>query len=300
MAYFKKDSNQIPRRAKSGKRPKQDRRWTLLFIGNHGRTVTFKRFKGMVILAFAVLLLSFGISVGLFTWNLKIIVDNHGLKNDLINLNSQIDTLRHDKDILMTRLVVAESKVEKSTDGQDKAPVSEETARQEERIAEEKVEKTRVALKKTEPPSPGQDAPQQSSPPADSGLSVTVEDFQISNRYDDNRFKVMFKVKNTSPNSQRVSGYVIVVIKGDNTDWLPIPWVPLVDGRPTGKRRGQVFGINYFKTMRLSAQAPKNPEKFQTATVFVYTREGELLLEKQYPVKLPPNKPRENKPESPI
>ena len=45
--------------------------------------------------------------------------------------------------------------------------------------------------------------------------------------------------------------------------------------------------------MRLSTRAPKSPEKFQTATVFVFSRQGELLLEKQYPVKLPPNKPKE-------
>jgi hypothetical protein len=69
--------------------------------------------------------------------------------------------------------------------------------------------------------------------------------------------------------------------------------MPLVDGRPTGKQRGHSFGINYFKTMRLSTRAPKSPEKFETATVFVFTRQGDLLLEKQYPVKLPPNKPEE-------
>jgi hypothetical protein len=72
--------------------------------------------------------------------------------------------------------------------------------------------------------------------------------------------------------------------------------MPLEDGKPTGKRRGHSFGINYFKTMRLSARAPKSPEKFKTATVFVFSREGELLLEKKYPVRLPPNKPKETQP----
>ena len=104
------------------------------------------------------------------------------------------------------------------------------------------------------------------------------------------------KIKNTSPNSQRVSGHAIVVLKGEQSNWLPIPWMPLVDGRPTGKQRGHSFGINYFKTMRISAPSPKHPENYQTASVYVFTRKGELLLEQGYPVQLLPNKPQAAKP----
>ena len=107
---------------------------------------------------------------------------------------------------------------------------------------------------------------------------------------------ILFKIKNTTLNSQRVSGSTIVVLKGEQTNWLPIPWMPLVDGRPTGKQRGHSFGINYFKTMSLSTQLPKFPEKFQTASIYVFTHEGELLLEKTYPVKLPPNRLKDTEP----
>lgn len=296
MAYFKKKSNPTQRSVKSAKRAKQDRRWTLLFIGNHGKTITLKRFKGMVILAFAVLLSCIGISVGLFAWNLKIIMDNHGLKDELKSSNSRIDNLRHEKDILMTRLVVAESKAQQKSMANAGASVPDKSVNQDPGLAEEKVEKTQAALNKTEPLSNRQDEPQQNTVSGDPGLSVAVEDFQVSDRFDENRLKVMFKVKNTSPNSQRVSGHAIVVLKGDNTSWLPIPWMSLVDGRPTGKRRGHSFGINYFKTMRLSTGVPKSPEKFQTATIFIFTRQGQLLLEKEYPVTLPPYTPKKNKP----
>ncbi|MDX2499781.1 MAG: hypothetical protein QNL14_04650 [Deltaproteobacteria bacterium] len=289
MVNFKKNSNQTHRPAKPGKRSKQDRRWTLLFIGNHGRTITLKRFKGIVILAFLVLFVSIGVAVGIFAWNLKIIMDNHGLKDDLKNMSNQVDALRHDKDILMTRLVVAESKVENSSVGKSKEPDADKITRQEQRIVDNKIEETQAAIKKTTPPASKQTEPQQSAVSADSELSVAVENFQISSQPNENRLKVWFKIKNTSPNSRKVSGHTIVVLKGDQTSWLPIPWMPLVDGRPTGKRRGHSFGINYFKTMRLSARVPKSPEEFETATLFVFTREGDLLLEKQYPVNLPPN-----------
>ena len=62
MEYLKKNSNQAGRSPKAEKRSNQDRRWTLMFIGNHGRTITLKRFKSMVILIFTVLVVSIGIS----------------------------------------------------------------------------------------------------------------------------------------------------------------------------------------------------------------------------------------------
>lgn len=211
-------------------------------------------------------------------------------------MSKQVDALRHDKDILMTRLVVAESKVENSSVGKSKEPAADKINRSEQRIEDKKNEETQPAIKKTAPPAPKQTESEQSVVPADSALSVAVENFQISNQSNENRLKVWFKIKNTSPNSRKVSGHIIVVLKGDQTSWLPIPWMPLVDGKPTGKRRGHSFGINYFKTMRLSTRTPKSPEKFETATVFVFTRQGKLLLEKQYPVKLPPSKPAEIRP----
>jgi len=296
MGYLKKNSNQAGRPPKTGKRSKQDRRWTLLFIGNHGRTLTLKRFKGIVILAMIVLAVSIGVSAGFFVWNQKIIMDNHDLKDDLENLNKRLDALRHDKDILMTRLVLAESRVQESLDGKTEKPATDESSDQEQRVSENDDKSSQAAAKSVVLPAPKQVEPQPNGAPTVSGLSVAIENFQILNHSDDNRLKVLFKIKNTSPNSQKVSGHVIVVLKGEQTNWLPIPWISLVDGRPTGNQRGHSFGINYFKTMRLSTRSPQFPEKFQTASVYVFTSEGVLLLEQGYPVKLPPNKAQDAKP----
>jgi hypothetical protein len=296
MEYLKKSSNQAGRPLKPGKRSKQDRRWTLLFIGNHGRTITLKRFKGIVILSFVVLVVAIGTSAGLFVWNQKIIMDNHHLKADLKKLDDRIDTLRHDKDILMTRLVLAESRVQESLGDKTEKPAENKAADQENSSSGEEAKISQAVAKKMERPATKPAEPQPSRAPSDSGLSVAVEDFQISNRSDDHSLEIRFKLKNTSPNSQKVSGHAVVILKGEQTGWLPIPWMPLVDGRPTGKQRGHSFGINYFKTMRLSAQAPKFPEKFQTASIYVFTLKGELLLEKGYPIELPPNQSKDTEP----
>jgi len=296
MEYLKKNANHGGRSLKAEKRSNQDQRWTLMFIGNHGRTITIKRFKSMVILLFSVLVVSIAISAGLFVWNQKIIMDNHDLKDDLKKLNKRIDTLRYDKDILMTRLVLAESRVQENLSAQTEKSADNKLSNQEPSRSDNDAITNQLAAKKIKQPAPKQAEPLQNSQPIDSGLSVAIENFQISNLSDTNRLGVRFKIKNTTLNSQRVSGYTIVVLKGEQTNWLPIPWMPLVDGRPTGKQRGHSFGINYFKTMKFSARSPKFPEKFQTATVYVFTRAGELLLEKGYPVNLPPSKPKDTEP----
>ncbi len=148
MENLKKNSNQAGRPLKPGKRSKQDRRWTLLFIGNHGRTITLKRFKGIVILSFIVLVVAIGGSAGLFIWNQKIIMDNHALKDDLKKLDERIDTLQHDKDILMTRLVLAESRVQESLGGKTGKPAENKSAVQEQSRTDIEGKSSQVVAKK--------------------------------------------------------------------------------------------------------------------------------------------------------
>ena len=93
----------------------------------------------------------------------------------------------------------------------------------------------------------------------------------------------------TSPGSRHVSGHAIVIIKGEQmkqSSWLVVPRMPLADGKPTGRHRGYSFGINYFRTMRFSSIYPSFPELYQTASVFVFTSGGELLLEQDFAVDL--------------
>ena len=242
--YLKKNSNQGLRPHSTGKRSKQDRRWTLLFIGNHGRTITLKRFKGIVILSLLAFAAAIAITASLFVWNQKIIMDNRGLKDELKSLNERLDALRHDKDILLTRLVVAESRVQESLSRPAAETETDQFAGQPETASDDAGKAKPAAVQNIQAAPQKQVEPQQSDLSSDAGLSVAIEDFKTLNHTGDNRLKVLFKIKNTSPNSQRVSGHVIVVLKGEQTGWLPIPWMTLVEGRPTGKQRGHTFGIN--------------------------------------------------------
>ncbi|UCE54239.1 MAG: hypothetical protein JSV31_02000 [Desulfobacterales bacterium] len=269
------------------KRAKPDKRWTLLFIGNHGRVITLNRFKGFVLLTALGFALTVAAIVLFYYHNQNIIKKNQKLHSSLDMVQKRLKALRHEKDILMARLVLAESRVKESleerTEKQPQKPPEPlilKKSPEDAGPAEAEVKKKILAV---ETPT----EPKVESEPPKPNLSVDVADFNITPQADTKNLKIQFKVKNTSPNSQRVSGHTMVVLKGDTLQpkkWLAVPQMPLVDGKPTGKQRGHGFAINYFRTMRFTTGVPPSPDQFKTATVYVFTRTGDLLLEKNFPL----------------
>jgi hypothetical protein len=276
----------------SPKRPKADNRWTLLFIGNRGRTITLKRFKGMVLLTLSVLCVSVGIAVGLVFLTLNIRQEKAQLEARVNELKDQIKTLRYDKDVLMTRLVLAEARPDEDSGREAKekpqaAPASASQAVAAGAKPGESAEApdSRAAAAKQE-----QSQPETAADQADAPLSVALEDFQILPQPARNLLRFQFKIVNTSAGFPRVAGHTMVVLKSDQTSpakWMAIPAMTLVDGKPTGRQKGHSFGINHFKTMRFSANYPKFPDRYQTAAVYIFTDQGELLLERDFPITLP-------------
>jgi hypothetical protein len=274
------------------KRTKPDRRWTLLFIGDHGRVVTLKRFKGYVFLAACIFVLAAAAIVWLYRHNQNIILDKDKLQSSLDILQKRIKALRHEKEILMARLVLAESRVKeslgaggKTQEGDEKPPKTADLKKFSDDIkpVEAGVTKKKPVVKT---PAMAIAVPQSST----SNLSVDVENFNIIPTADPTELKIQFKVKNTSPNSQRVAGHSIVVLSGDSLKppkWLSVPRMKLVDGKPTGQRRGHAFAINYFRTMRFTTNVPPSPDQYTLATVYVFSGNGELLLEKDFPCEIP-------------
>jgi hypothetical protein len=293
MTSFKNNFNKSDRTPKPSRRPKPDKRWTLLFIGNHGRTITLKRFKGIVLIAFLILSVTVAAVAGLFLWNQNIIREKRQLETQIDGLKEELTALRHDKDILMTRVVLAESKVrEKNGDDGSEQQTEEETDIQDKEGTGKKEQTPASAAEAEETPeqNTAEAKGDTDTKPSDSGMSVAIEDFKITGSSGGRRLKVQFKIKNTSKKPQHVSGHAIVVLKGaqvDKNSWMSIPGMPLVDGKPTGRHRGYTFGINYFRTMRFSSAAPRDPEKYETASVYVFTSSGELLLEQDFAVTLP-------------
>jgi hypothetical protein len=275
------------------KRGKSDRRWTLLFIGDHGRVITLKRFKGIVFLTGLIFVLCVAALAGLYWYNQSITSENEKMHSSLDTFQKRIQTLRHEKEILMARLVLAESRVKERSDGSRAIDTPKPwLAKTPKEPSEKDIGEVAVKQKTTPPANP---------PAKPEAESVSVENLNISKESDPGKIKIQFKIKNTSPNSQRVAGHAIVVLKGDDLQskmWLSVPPMGLVGGKPTGKQRGHGFSINYFMTMRFTTNAPQSADQFNKAAVYVYTRQGQLLLEQEFPVKIPVIKARVSPPSS--
>ena len=272
---------------------KADRRWTLLFIGDHGNVITLKRFKAIIFTAGFLFLLAIVLLLALFFSNQRTQQKYAALQNQLQRSQQQFEALRHEKEILMARLVLAESKAEEAI--VDKREPKESPSA----IEPVKPEPQKVAKAKSAPePSKNPSAPATSQPPAadsqnseaEAILQVAVENFTVSRGAGNMSVNAQFKIKNTSRGYERVAGKTVVLLKGadlNKNQWLVMLAVEFRGEKPSGKR-GKRFSIQRFRTMNFSAKAPNHADQFQTAVVYVFTDKGELLLQQDFTISLPP------------
>jgi hypothetical protein len=289
MVNSKKNSNQADRSSIAAKWFNLDTRWTLLFIGNRGKPITIKRFKGIVLFTLLVICVVIVLAAGLFMWNRNILHEKNQLESHLNKLEEQNQQLRHEKDILLTRMVVAESRTPEKQGSEPEKQIDEESPGQTKQDTTYAEQTAPPAMTTTKTEGQNQVKVQPDSDPAGSGLSVAIENFKLSLKSGNNSLRVRFKLKNTSPYSQHVSGHAIVVLKGEEiqqNQWVSLPGISLIEGKPTGRQQGKAFGISNFKIMKFTTSKPHSPEKFQTASVYVFAQTGELLLEQDFPAKL--------------
>ena len=264
--------------------PKQSKRtragsWILLAIEERGKIISIGRLKGLII-ALVLTLVIVVVSVS----SLLIIAksaseENEGLRNALDASKKQVAALRDEKDLLMVRLVLAESRVEARIEDRladigekQKSEISgglpDNSASIETKPDPTDVDKTVLLTGEKQP-------------------SASIEDFVVLFEPGSNILKVQFKIINLSLNSQPVSGHAFVILKDDEVDedrWLIFPQVTLASGKPSLYKRGQYFSIYRFKTINFKARDETDPKRFNNAKVLVYNTTGDLLLEKSYPV----------------
>ena len=280
---------------KKTQRPGADRRWTLLFIGDHGNVITLKHFKAIMIGIGSLFVLAVVFAAVLFFQNQGILERNKDLKKRFADSEKQIEKLRHEKEILMARLVRAEAKTKESLAEapqipqkmKDPLPVTSAP-----KVASKpkpvKTAKKNPPVPKAAPPEPVPTETEEAEPT----ISVAVENFKVSRESGNKNLNAQFKIKNTSKGTPplKAAGRIVVVLKGEDLSidqWLVMPSVGLAGDRPSGKR-GRSFSIQRFYTLNFASKAPDYSDQFETATVYVFTKTGELLLEQDFSVKLPP------------
>ncbi|MBT8357137.1 MAG: hypothetical protein HKO79_02140 [Desulfobacterales bacterium] len=244
------------------KTSKRVRQWTLLLISNRGKSITIKWFKTLLITTASILVLSLSASAwfGFLYKNSK--ESNQNLLNDLKNLQHKIVSLEHEKDILMARLIVTESRVEESIVKTDDSILADQA----------EVKKSKIEKKSAKPEIP---------------ISVSADDLIVYHQPDLNTLRVQYMLRNKGSKAQAISGRSVVILKNKENDnqkkWLILPRVPLVSGKPSGKR-GRNFSIFNLKTMKFRANDQTGPGQYNIATVYIFSRTGDLLLEKDFPI----------------
>jgi hypothetical protein len=282
-------------KSKTTKRPGADRRWTLLFIGDHGNVITLKHFKAIMIGVGSLFFLAVVFAAVLFFQNQGILQQNNDLQKRFADSKKQIEKLRHEKEILMARLVRAEANKKESVAVERPIP-------QEKKVAQPTAAPPQVASKpksveavKKKPAVPQAALPKPAPTETDEAepvIRVAVENFKVLRESGNKNLNAQFKIKNTSTGTQpqRVDGRIVVVLKAHDlqaNQWLVMPAVGLAGDKPSGKR-GKSFSILRFRNMNLTSKAPSYSDQFQTAAVYVFTKTGELLLEQDFSVELPP------------
>ena len=285
--------------------PKPQKRkshWTLLFVGDHGKVISLGKFKRVVIVSTVVVAVVVAITGWLYFLYRSNAQEKKRLQNVLEASRQKVTALRDEKDQMMVRLVLAESKINAGQVGSKaekikaKPDVSQDlsaSATTKPKAADQKVNQTAAKLPVVKPVTVAVAATATPDMPAESGQAeepqvVDVEKLMVLYETDTNRLRVSFNLRKTDPNTESVIGRAFVVLKHDKVDqnqWLTIPSVSLAGGKPSRVYRGQYFSIARFKPMKFERKV-NDPSRFQYVSVFIFTKDGKLLLEKELSIKI--------------
>ena len=265
-----------------------DRRWTVLFIGDHGRVIAFKRIKTLI-------WLTLGAFASALTAVAVLVTINQGLQAGILALQERLETsqqqiqaLRQERDLLTAHVVLVETKMKETLAGV-RRPAADQKA---DPVGAGKT----IDRSGTPANNAAVDKPAAlSAPTEDLKLPVGIEEgiavdvFQAGFDAARKAIDLRYKLVATRQGSRPLAGHVIVVFKSDNLEpeqWLAMPRVELPKGRPTGRQKGFTFSISHSKAFAHSMPAPTSLPAFTRAVLYVFSPEGQLLMAKDYVIDL--------------
>lgn len=283
------------------KRPRESGHWALLFVGDQGEVITIRKFKGLLLLAVFLMVVGVSAAASIYMLYQEPFKENRRLAAELAKRAGQVRSLGEERDLLLTRLGIAESKLKKAK-GPDPAivpaepeasrPVAPESVEQPPPTAPAGVPEIENARTQLMPPmKPEASLPTLTASEAAPEMKVDVRDFKVSHDPVQKLLNIQFRLKNVNVDAGAVSGRTFVVLKNDRhgaEDILAFPRrVTLVDGKPGQIRRGRYFSISRFNIVKFKDAYDAPPKPFNRATVFVYSGAGDLLLEKRFLIENP-------------
>ncbi len=255
------------------KLPKMINQWNLLFIDEHGKTVSFHYIRGLLA-ALIVLILIMAGTVGYLVYHHKNTVkENRALQNALSLSQEKVQALKAETNRLMVRLAETQSKLPKQSGKESSNPAA---------------GKTESSADRPAAPTAAPKKPVQTEPPEKKG-APGVYDFLGYYDAISATLNARFTIKNVGGNGSRLSGYVFVIMKDDRNDpdaWVCLPSADLVLGKPIVIQDGRFFKIRRLINMEMASGKIIGPKGFNKATVLIFSESDRLIFEKTYRVKI--------------
>lgn len=275
------------KRREGGRTPDGDRQWRVLFIGDHGKVIAFKRIKTLLGLAVGVAATALTAIVVLAVVNARLHGRVHEVQERLSAAQLQIQALHRERDLLTAHVVLAETKAREALAGVSRpAPVQKpDPAVVPGKAAEAPALHPADAATESQPAAAG--PPGGGQFPAGMEETVVVENFYVG--LDAARRTLHLRYKLVAARSARkpLAGHVIAVLKGDDIAperWMAMPSVDLPKGRPSGRQKGFTFSISHSKAFSHSLPAPAGAPAYTQAVVYVFTPEGHLMTARDYSI----------------
>ncbi len=296
------------------KLPRPTRRakaWTLLFVGGSGKVIPIKWFKGYLIALGLLFVVSLAADIALIFYYQKVSHRSDSLKAKISQQQDRLSDLRIERDQLMVKLAVAQnSLVEKKKEDiphktetvlEEPALIVEQQTeigqdqKNEKRLPPENEQIDSTYARTSEntnevPTTSAAKSNHQGEETVGRMGDVAVEEFNVAYNAVSGVLAVNFNIKNNSGDrSKPLSGRTYVVLKDESAlpnKWLVTPRVQLVSGKPANGSRGQYFSILFFKPVTIELKGIENPQIYTKAVVYIYASEKDLMLEKEFPVRL--------------
>ena len=295
-----------------------------MLIGDHGKVIELKHIRWLIGGTVFILFCAVLAAVILLVNNSKLSSANDNLRQSLETSRARMKKVQQQTDLLMAQLALAEARAKDSdyqkakNKSQPSAPDSTSAegpvksgakpiaskavdkptpkiaAKIDAKPADKPVPKPKPAAQPNPAPKP-KPKPADTAKPAprltakaitDKNVMVEIDGLQLTRPSGSGTVNLEFKVRNVSPQPQRLEGRVLAILKGDNlpsSQWIPIPNVKLIDGKPAAIR-GHRFAINNWRTMRMRTSYSGPLEKFNLVEIYVYSKDGEIWLRELEPV----------------
>jgi hypothetical protein len=268
-----------------------DKRWRVIFIGNHGKVVTFKRLKATLFLVLAVFVLALAAVTVLVAFNSRLHGRNQDLRHRLDTAEQKVRSLLNEKDLLTAQVVLVETKMKETLLGMGR-PVFEK------KTTAATPGASATADRASAPPSSEAGTTDLQGPeavagpgqvPAQTDEGLSADGLRVRHKRRSQTLEVQFTVTNGNPGRRTAKGYAVAVLKNDDLEpekWLALPKIQLQAGRPTGKQKGHPFEIRQSKALLMTVPVDKKLPVYSAAILYLFDEEGRLLFVREFGISI--------------